>query len=341
MLSRMKALTLAPAFLSAMLSLNVAVSAFAQATAAKPAAQQEAPKPPPTIVQLVRAQIDAGNIAKAENLVLGEIADGGTTPIAVEAFSWLGRGYLGLKKYDEAVKYAQRTYTIVEEQLKTRKLDDEPRLPIALGASIEVQAQAMADQAARSEAILFLKSEMERYKGTSIITRLTKNLNMIGLEGQPAYAINATDWLTTQRTSMADLKGKPVILFMWAHWCSDCKIFGPIVDAAIKKYRGTGLTVVPITQPFGYVARREPASLDVERAYTLKIRDEYYPWMKDLPMPVSTELYGMYGVSTSPTVVFVDRAGNVQNYHPGRLTTEELDSAITAITASSSAPKRP
>ena len=40
--------------------------------------------------------------------------------------------------------YAARTYEIVEEQLKTRKLDDEAHLPIALGAAIEVQALALA-----------------------------------------------------------------------------------------------------------------------------------------------------------------------------------------------------
>ena len=318
-------------FATLFLSLNVAVSAFAQ----------DPPKPPPTIVQQVRAAIDAGDMAKAEKLVLGDIADGGTTPIAVEAFSWLGRGYLGLKKYDEAVKYAQRTYTIVEEQLKTRGLDDEPRLPTALGASIEVQAQVMAAQGDRSEAIIFLRKEMERYKDSSMTARLTKNVNMIGLEGQPAFAINATDWFTAQKVSMADLKGKPVLLWMWAHWCSDCKIFGPILEAARKKYAASGLTVVAVTQPFGYVAKKKPAEWDEERAYTLQVRDEFYPWLKDVPMPVSKDLYSAYGVSTSPTIVFVDRAGNVANYHPGRLTTEELDAVLTTlVSSSSSAPRK-
>jgi len=310
------------------LSLIVALSQTPQTT------------PPPTIVQQVRAAIDAGDMAKAERLVLGDIADGGTTPIAVEAFSWLGRGYLGLKKYDEAVKYAQRTYTIVEEQLKTRGLDDEPRLPTALGAAIEVQAQVMAAEGDRSEAILFLRKEMERYKDSSMTARLTKNLNMIGLEGQPAFAINATDWFTAQKPTMAELKGKPVVLWLWAHWCGDCKIFGPILEAARKKYQNTGLTIVAATQPFGYVAKKKPADWDEERAYTLQVRDEYYPWLKDVAMPVSKELYSAYGVSTSPTLVFIDRAGNVANYHPGRLTAEELDAVLATLVSSSSAPRK-
>jgi thiol-disulfide isomerase/thioredoxin len=333
MLTAMKGLLFATVFLPVFLSLNVAFPAFSQ-DVPKPAA------PPPTIVQQVRAALDNNDVASAEKLVLGEIADTGTTPIVIEAYSWLGRGLLAQKRYDEAMASALRTYTIIEEQLKTRGLDDEPRLPTALGASIEVQAQVMAAQGARSDAILFLRKEIERYKNSSMIARLTKNVNLIGLEGQPAFAINATDWFTTQKPAMADLKGKPVVLWLWAHWCSDCKIFGPILDAARKKYQGSGLTVVAATQPFGYVAKKKPAGWDEERAYALQVRDEYYPWLKDVPMPVSADLYSAYGVSTSPTLVFIDRAGNVANYHPGRLTAEELDAVLATLVSSSSAPRK-
>ena len=77
-------------------------------------------------------------------------------------------------KYDDAMAYAQRTYTIVEEQLKTRKLDDEPRLLIALGAAIEVQGLALAGQGNRSEAILYLRRELDTYKHTSLVERISR-----------------------------------------------------------------------------------------------------------------------------------------------------------------------
>ena len=123
------------------------------------------------------------------------MAANGTTPIAIEAFSWLGRGIVAAKRYDEAMTYAARTYEIVEEQLKTRKLDDEARLPIALGAAIEVQALALAGQGKRSEAIMTLQREIEQFKGTSIVMRLNKNVNLLSLEGQPAFPIESTEWL--------------------------------------------------------------------------------------------------------------------------------------------------
>ncbi len=146
----------------------------------------------------MRDAIAENDFKKAEKLVLDDMAANGTTPIAIEAFSWLGRGAVAAKRYDEAMTYAARTYEIVEEQLKTRKLDDEARLPIALGAAIEVQALALAGQGKRSEAIMTLQREIEQFKGTSIIMRLNKNVNLLSLEGQPAFPIDVAGMARTE-----------------------------------------------------------------------------------------------------------------------------------------------
>ena len=312
----------------------VATPAVAKATDAQATvAQSPAPAPPQkTIVNLVRDAIADNDFKKAEKLVLDDMAANGTTPIAIEAFSWLGRGLVAAKRYDEAMTYAARTYEIVEEQLKTRKLDDEARLPIALGGAIEVQALALAGQGKRSEAIMTLQREIEQFKGTSIIMRLNKNVNLLSLEGQPAFPIDAAEWLGP-KTSLAALKGKPVVLFLWAHWCGDCKKQGPILDALVNKYGATGITVVAPTQRFGYVEKRRQAGPVEELAYIERIRDEFYPWMKTVAAPVSDELYLKYGVSTTPTYVMIDRDGKVSSYLPGQPTMEQLEPLIQKIAA--------
>ena len=319
------------------LSLIVATVAFAaasaQATSSQaPNAQPAAAPAPKTIVNLVRDAIAENDFKKAEQLVVQDIAANGTTPIALEAFSWLGRGYVAAKRYDAAMTYAARTYEMVEEQLKTRKLDDEARLPIALGAAIEVQALALAGQGKRSEAIMTLQREIEQYKGTSIIMRLNKNVNLLSLEGQPAFPIESQEWLGP-KTSLAALKGRPVVLFLWAHWCGDCKKQGPILDALINKYRATGITVIAPTQRFGYVEKRKPAGPAEELAYIEQVRDEFYPWMKTVSAPVSDDLYLKYGVSTTPTYVMIDRDGKVSSYLPGQPTSEQLEVLIKKIVA--------
>ncbi len=95
--------------LAAALSLIVATSAALAQDTAKPA------PPPQTIVQKVREAIGQNDYVKAEKLVLDDMAANGTTPIAIEAFSWLGRGAVAARNYAAAMTYAARTYEIVEE----------------------------------------------------------------------------------------------------------------------------------------------------------------------------------------------------------------------------------
>jgi thiol-disulfide isomerase/thioredoxin len=313
--------------LSAMLlSLIVAAPALAQDTV-KPAT------PPPTIVQIVRDAIAANDFAKAEKLALDDMKARGTTPLALEAFSWLGRGAVAAKNYDAAMTYAARTYEMVEAQLKTRKLDDEARLPIALGAAIEVTALATAGQGGRSDAVLYLRKEIDTYKGTSIIERLNKNVNLLSLEGTPALSLDSPKWIGAPPPSLASLKGKPVIVYLWAHWCPDCKVQGPVLEAMLAKYQSAGLTLVAPTKFYGYVAKRAPAGPEEELAYLTGIRDSVYPWMKTMSAPISEQIFAQYGVSTTPTLVLIDRAGNVSKYHPGQLTVEQLEPMIQKIIA--------
>jgi hypothetical protein len=45
-------------------------------------------------------------------------------------------------------------------------------------------------------------------------------------------------------------------------------------------------------------------------------------------MPLSAENFKRYGVSSTPTIVLVDRHGLVRLYHPGRMTEAALRAAI-------------
>lgn len=308
----------------------VLVPTLAGAQAPAPATS---PPAPVGVIAETRAAIAEKDFAKGEKIVLKSVAGEGTTPEAIEAWSWLGRGALAAKMYREADAYAMRTYKMVEESLMTRKLDDETHLPLALGASIEVQAQVLAAEGSRSEGVIFLRKELARYKDTSIAQRIVKNVNLLSLEGRPAFELNRDESLGSQRTALGDLKGQPVLVFLWAHWCPDCKVMSPNLEAMAAKYRSSGLTVVAPTQRYGYVAKRKAAPADEELEYIKAIRDQFYPWLKDAAVPLSSDNFLAYGVSTTPTLVFVDRAGNVSNYHPGQMTAGELEAAIKVIVA--------
>jgi len=308
------------------LALGIAWPAAAQAPAPQAA-------PPPNLIQQVRAVINKGDLTGAEAVAAAYRTEKGVTPEYLEAFSWLGRGALAQRNYDKAEQYALDAYDMCLDALKARQMDDEPRLPIAIGAAIEVRAQVQAARGNRSEAVYFLRREAETYGKTSILQRINKNINLLSLESQPAFEIASREALSGTAPSLASLKGKPVVLFLWAHWCPDCKAMSPILDEMRTTYGDTGLTIVSPTQRYGYVAKRAPATPDEELAYIKQIRQEFYPWMAENTVPVSGEAFDRYGVSTTPTLVFINRDGTVRRYNPGQMTKEQIEPLIKAITA--------
>jgi thiol-disulfide isomerase/thioredoxin len=208
----------------------------------------------------------------------------------------------------------------------------------AVGAAIEVQAQVSANRGARTDAIVFLERELNTYRNTSLSKRIQKNINLLTLEGHPAPALELSESLgapLSGATAQA-LTGKVVVLFFWAHWCPDCKAEGPILAKLYAKYQSEGLAIVAPTQRFGYVAGGAAAGPDEELAYMREVRDKYYPFLAGVPVPVSVANHQRYGVSSTPTVVILDRRGIVRLYHPGQLTEDELETQLRPLLAATS-----
>ncbi|MFN3325400.1 MAG: TlpA family protein disulfide reductase [Bryobacteraceae bacterium] len=306
------------------------VAFLSVALAATPAAAQ-------SLVAEVRAALDQDDFPRAERLVEKSRQEGGITPLLLEAHSWLGRGALAAKDYDRADRFARETYRLSLDQLKSRKLDDERHLPIALGAAIEVLAHSMAGRGDRSEAVHFLNEEMAKYRSTSIRTRIQKNIHLLSLEGKAAPAIETGEHLNRGLSSLASLKGKPVLLFFWAHWCSDCKYQAPILARIEREYGPNGLVVVGPTQRYGYTRGGADAEPAAEVRYIEEVRKEFYSVLPQMPVPVSEENFRNYGVSTTPTLVLLDRAGIVRMYNPGKMTYEALEPRIRAVVGAAKA----
>lgn len=260
----------------------------------------------------------------------------GTTSEALEALSWLGRAALASNQLGKASAYAAETHALSVAALKQRSLEEDARLEIALGAAIEVQAQVRAARGQRSDAVYFLRRELDTYRDTPLHRRIQKNLHLLSLEGQPAPPLENGDALGRPMPRLEELQGKVVLLFFWAHWCPDCKSQAPILSNVLNRYRADGLVIVAPTQRYGYTVRRTPASPEEELRYIAQTLDTSYSFLRDVSVPVSEMNHTRYGVSTTPTLVLADRRGIVRLYHPGDMTEEELNAAIERALAASS-----
>src|SRR5579862_5836422 len=250
------------------------------------------------VVTDVRGALAKNNLPLAESLVQNYRTQQGVTPEWLEAHSWLGRGALAAKQLDQAEAYAKETQSLSLAELKKRPLDAEPHLPIALGAAIEVQAQVLNERGQRGEAVAFLRRQLALFRSSSIRTRLQKNINLLSLEGKPAPALDEHEFLGSKPVPLSALKGSPVLIFFWAHWCPDCKQEYAILTEIEKEYAAQHLAIVAPTQRYGYVAKGEEAGPAVELKYIDEVRHKFYPELLDMPAPVSEENFKNYGAST-------------------------------------------
>jgi len=286
-----------------------------------------------SIVLDVKGAIARNDFALGENLIQRYKTARGVTPEMIEAVSWLGRGALAAKQLDRADRYAAETRSLVIEELKRRRFDSEAHLPLALGASIEVQAAVMTARGDRDAAVAFLQRQIKTYWDTSIRARIQKNIHLLSLEGKPAPPLDLKAWLGPKPPTWEQLKGKTVLLFFWAHWCNDCKNLIPHIARVASEYRSKGLEVIGPTQHYGYVAGGVEAGREKETAYIESVRKQYYAALSQMPAPLSEENFRKYGSSTSPTLVLVDRWGIVRLYHPGSMSYEELSAGVKSVLA--------
>ena len=277
------------------------------------------------LVRLVRLKLSAGDLASAVSAVEDYKEKHGVDAEYLDAVGWLARGAEMLKQPDAAAAYVA--------ELRREIREEKPDLAPALGAAIEVEGKLRAAREGRGSALRFLEEEFSRAKDVALRSRIRKNINLLSLEGQPAPDFNKTDFIGTEPPSLAALKGKPVLLFLWAHWCGDCKAQAGMLSRVLRKYRAQGLVLIAPTRYYGTGAENKPATPAEEKAHMAKVWAEVYAGLEGVSILIDTDTMMRYGVSATPTYALIDRKGIVRFYSPTRLSEAELSRRIEAVLA--------
>ena len=111
----------------------------------------------------------------------------------------------------------------------------------------------------------------------------------------PAFTLDRLD--REGQLSVADLKGKAVVVNFWASWCIPCRDEAPVLQKTYERYRDQGLVVLGIdVNDFHQDARR------FMKRYGLS-----YPVVYD----GKGSTVGPWGVRGFPETFFVDRTGKL------------------------------
>ncbi len=167
-------------------------------------------------------------------------------------------------QWDQAATYATRycdrtrDRQLTAAQTQTRRRTAPGRSPSALPTKFLRRKWRQKGSRRRRSALL--RSALARYGNTSIRARLQKNLNLLALVGQPAPPLQVTQYLGPKPPTLASLKGSPVLLFFWAHWCVDCKAEVPVIARLRQEFAPEGLVVIGPTQLYGYAAQGADAT---------------------------------------------------------------------------------
>jgi peroxiredoxin len=118
--------------------------------------------------------------------------------------------------------------------------------------------------------------------------------------GEPAPDF-AAPTLAGDTLALEALRGRAVVLNVWATWCAPCREEMPALDRLYRQHRDDGLVVLAVSVDAGSDAAR------LVRAFVADL-DLAFPVLLD---PAGT-LQDRFGVNGLPTTFLIDRGGRIR-----------------------------
>ncbi len=121
--------------------------------------------------------------------------------------------------------------------------------------------------------------------------------------------------------SLAEYKGKAVLLNFWATWCGPCKVEIPWFVEFEQKFKDKGFAVLGVAMDEEGWEIIKPYIIDKKVNYRILAGDDS-----------TAQLYG--GVDSLPTTFLIDKNGMIAGVHVGLVSKSEYEKDILALLGS-------
>ncbi len=136
-------------------------------------------------------------------------------------------------------------------------------------------------------------------------------------QAAPDFAMqffNGYEWENATETTLADMRGKVVVLNFWASWCVECRLEADLLEQRWQQYRSQDVVFLGIA----YVDA-EPNSLAYLQEFNIT-----YPNAPDL----GTDIAQDYEITGVPETFFIGRDGQIAHVQIGPVSETVLDTVI-------------
>ena len=146
----------------------------------------------------------------------------------------------------------------------------------------------------------------------------------VGLEdyGRAPEFRGISRWLNSEPLTLAELRGRVVLIDFWTYSCINCLRTLPYIRAWDERYRAAGLTIVGVHSP-EFAFEREEANVR-ENVRKLRVR---YPVALDNDFATWGAWHNQYW----PAKYLIDRDGRVRYFHFGEGEYDETEEAIRTL----------
>lgn len=163
---------------------------------------------------------------------------------------------------------------------------------------------------------------------------LQTTLDQLEYFGKKAFPIKLSHWFNSEALDLGKLKGNVVVLSFWAPWCPSCRELTPTLVDLYNQNKDNGFTIIGYSRFFGNYRDDEGDKGKVEKEEELELIKGYIE-RKKMPYPIGIEdgkeVTETYKISGLPTLVFIDKKGNIDYTDIGGANTQFLKEKVKSL----------